>query len=66
MTDRKYPLVKQWNGRYWEWLETHPDSCANGHDWTQPETMRPGWHEGHRVWSCATKGCDAPDIVKDD
>lgn len=68
MSSEEYPLVKVWNPKkgYDEWVESHPDACANGHDWTKPESMTPGWHDMHRTWRCLTPGCDAPTIVKTD
>ena len=55
MVDDEYPLVERWNGRYWEWVESEPDSCPNGHPW--PGNINRGWrpcaeHDGHRVWRC--------------
>lgn len=58
-------LVKRWNAQrgYYEWVETHPLACPNGHPWGKPHTMQPGWAtcsehgHGHRIWTCAT--CNA-------
>ena len=62
MADKVYPLVKRWNPQGWyEWVETEPESCSNGHLWGKPFTMQRGHmacgeHGGHRTWTCRTCG----------
>jgi len=62
MADKVYPLVKRWNPQGWyEWVETEPESCSNGHLWGKPFTMLRGHiacreHGGHRTWTCRTCG----------
>jgi hypothetical protein len=69
MSRKLYSLVRVFDKRlgYHVWQETHPDACANGHDWTRLGTVSPGWyacaeHDGHRTWRCRTAGCDAPEF----
>jgi hypothetical protein len=63
VSSEKYPLVKRFNGRYDEWVETEPDACPDGHPWGQPYSMRRGYrscieHDGHRTWTCGTCGLE--------
>jgi hypothetical protein len=63
VSSEEYPLVKQWNGRYFEWVETEPDACPNGHPWGPAGSMRRGYlscteHDGHRIWTCVTCGVE--------
>lgn len=58
-----YPVVRRWNAKrgWYEWVETEPDACPNGHPWTAPYSMRRGHqscleHDGHRTWTCDTCG----------